>query len=260
MGVQVFNQSSLDKLKNKLEDNLEFYTRKNFWLNDFFQEDDYYIQLEHMSFNFKEINLLPKESKTKSHDYENIKKIYNNLKNLDITLASDERFWAYLTHNVFWKYMKTRWPKAEDYFKKEKVNKAVSYLKSRYFFGNHSKSRQLVRNGISRLWWAGYLTYDESFEDPYTLTKILTENQDMMLQFLETAFCRNKDIARAVLKVFNNLDKKYRKGSYIKKIIPHLNRIGGVSVLDILDKEKLEDIIIEKILEIDDELENKEAV
>ena len=65
------------------------------------------------------------------------------MKNLNIQTATEERVWAYLTHNVFWDYMRKRWP-VED------ANHQESFIKMRYLFSK-SMGQALLRNGISRL-------------------------------------------------------------------------------------------------------------
>ena len=83
------------------------------------------------------------------------------MKNLPIVYARDERLWSYLTHFIYWDYMKTRW-----------YNSNID-LAARYFFkGNASgdtisiSSIPYTRNGIGRLWWGAYIVYNEELENP----------------------------------------------------------------------------------------------
>ena len=57
-----------------------------------------------------DIELLIPEKQGTETDLENCTRIYNAMKNLNIQTATEERVWAYLTHNVFWDYMRKRWP------------------------------------------------------------------------------------------------------------------------------------------------------
>ncbi|MEV2908009.1 DUF6339 family protein [Paenibacillus larvae] len=52
--------------------------------------------------------------------------------------------------------MRKRWP-VESYLDKDKPEEAI---KERYFL-MANRDRALIRNGIARLWWYGYVSYDE---------------------------------------------------------------------------------------------------
>ena len=41
-------------------------------------------------------------------DYNNVKILYTNIKNISNTQAIDERLWAGLSHSIFWKYLQYR--------------------------------------------------------------------------------------------------------------------------------------------------------
>lgn len=117
-----------------------------------------------------------KESLT---DVENIQRVYNHMKFLSDSQASDERIWAAYTFSEFLDYMRYRWKAS-----------SISDLENRYLFG-YSVQRSLFRNGVSRLWWIGRFTYDETRLDPYELTRFLCKDQD----YIENICGRN---------IFNN--------------------------------------------------------
>ena len=160
------------------------------------------------------------------------------MKNLNIQTATEERFWAYLTHNVFWDYMRKRWP-VED------ANPQDSFVKMRYLFSK-SMGQALLRNGISRLWWIAYSTYDESYDDPYHLTSILLRDSDFQVGILERNFSRNQDLTRNLLKAIDKYtnDNKFPSRQQRRGLIKHMNLIGGTKVLDVLDYEDIEEIVL----------------
>ncbi|MDD2468516.1 MAG: DUF6339 family protein [Desulfobulbus sp.] len=191
-------------------------------------------------------------------DLENTKTIYSALQHLPLTLAIDERFWAYLTHVVFWDYMRARWPLE----KALKTKVPANYIREHYFFmGN--RDRALIRNGISRLWWYGYLSYDAERENPYELTEVLLEKLDIAQQLLERSYSRNVTITKTILSMmfekrvaktpFSHREKQFRP------LMVHLNAIGGVTILDALVEADIRAIVEEKLSQLDPLTEGDET-
>ena len=111
--------------------------------------------------------------------------------------ASDRRKWCYLTQVVFWKYMQRRWPVESD-----SDDSDINKIKDRYLIpGSRAQltAGKLYRNGISGLWWASYLTFDEGARDPYHLQKILFTKSDYLLNFMDRAWSHDKEILKQVL-------------------------------------------------------------
>ena len=106
-------------------------------------------------------------------DFENSVLLYDQLKHLNETEASDERLWVYLTHVTFWEYMRMRWPI-------ENVDNPVSRIRERYFMRG-SSIESITRSGIARLWWYAHLTYDESRQNKYELTEVLLKRADLKI-------------------------------------------------------------------------------
>lgn len=174
-------------------------------------------------------------------DLDNSIKVYEALKDLPLSLASDERLWAYLTHTVYWDYMCQRWPI------QDAEGDALEFIKIRYFFS--SKGKTFYRNGLSRLWWYAYLTYDSSKEDPYYYTKMMLLNQDIAGQLIEnTNLSRNKIALNAVLKALQDFYKleekeeiekvKNKRNTIIRPLMKHINVVGGVTVWDVFTEEE----------------------
>jgi len=203
------------------------------WLPQYLNTNIDYIELSH--------KLKFSDKQPSKYDGENATVIYEMYKHIPLEVASSENFWAYLTHTAFWDYMLTRWP----------VEDSESTLLSRYFFGS-DKSK--YRNGLSRLWWYGHITYDERLDDPYKYTLIATRDQERAAILLETVqLSRNKIALFAVLDILSMIDE-WKKNDQIESIVDernvilrplmqYVNAIGGVVIWDILTldeaKEKL---------------------
>src|SRR5262249_8591095 len=146
--------------------------------------------------------------------------------------ASDERLWGFLSHVTFWTYMRSRWP-AEQYAGKARY---AETLQERYLFMS-DRPRALIRNGIARLWWYGYTTYDEGREDPFELTAVLLKNLDVTPSILERAFSRNRVVTKAVLSVLLDREKKgapFYARDDVRNLAKHLVQVGGVTIIDAL--------------------------
>jgi|SRR5882762_2169569 len=166
-------EAQLERLRQNIKPNATRYSADKPWLADYFGSDAW-----HMPSNIEipdGIDLKLPISKTELLDLENTKAVYLALKHLTPLQASDERIWAYLSHVSLWDYMRKRWP-VEQYAGKPRF---VEIVQERYFF-MPDRPRALIRNGIARLWWYGFTTYDESWPDPFELTGVLLKNLDVM--------------------------------------------------------------------------------
>jgi len=172
-----------------------------------------------------------------SDDAENVQLFYDKYKNISIELASEEAYWAHLSHIEFWEYMQTRWSL--------KTPDDEATVRNRYFFG---KERPLFRHGIARLWWYGYLTYDPKLDDPYHYTKVAFKDQDRARLLIETVnISRNRVALFATLDVLHELDTEIAEGkllpvkdqrnTLLRPLIRFINEVGGVMIWDLLSTE-----------------------
>ena len=108
----------------------------------------------------------------------------------------------------------------------------------------------MIRNGIARLWWYGYLTYDKEREDPYELTYFLLSNQNIAQALLERNLGNNKKWLINMLDVLRKLKEEYpliMHSNNIKLLAKYINISGGITVLDCLDKDATEKFVREWI-------------
>lgn len=108
MKLNYIKSADFEDLKANIKGNLEQYAKAVAWLPEYFGHDKWLLEAQH---HFPEgIDLIMPGSGDNHNDFENTKKIYTALKDLPFSIAIDERFWTYLTHVTFWKYMRERWP------------------------------------------------------------------------------------------------------------------------------------------------------
>jgi hypothetical protein len=168
---------------------------------------------------------LTSEDDNPKNDAENAKRVYRWLREIPPTTAMEERLWSCLTHSIFPEYMAIRWPVEDE-----------ATIHRRYLFEGKTFAA-LTRNGIARLWWAGYLTHDSKREAPFELTEVLLSRQDLHVSLLERALGKSEVVRRTVLEFVRDnrawlSDEAF--GKRIQVLLRELNLLGGVAVLDTL--------------------------
>lgn len=228
MELKVFQQSYVDKLYREVSstNNCDGYKLDSFPYEEKFPEGTTALYID------KGFTL-----DGNKNDLENTKALYSQLKTMNTTQASDERFWTYLTHVVFWRYMRERWPaeKAQD-------GKELGRIKDRYFLRSPN-IESLTRNGIARLWWYGYLTYDKNRENPFELTEILLKRADLSVGITERAIGSNRNIRIAILEFLKEHSVILDSEDETRKLLKELNLCGGVRNLPFLQVTELKGIL-----------------
>jgi len=231
MTTNILKEELLTTLKNNVGP--ENYLNTEVWLEDFLGDEWEERIITSIEFNEK----LELKGTEESDDIENIKIIHAALKGNDPGLLTEECFWVYLTHKVFYEYMTKRWPQ-----KKDKDGKYIkARVSERYFvaYGNNT-ARGLLRNGISRLWLIGHITYDELRDNPYELTELLTG------RFISDIFERstlgsNKNLAVGVLELIQK-DETIKDGNNLRNLMKYFTRISGLTRLDSFEKDELKNM------------------
>jgi hypothetical protein len=227
----------MQKIKNYISNFEENYTNNEVWLNEYFESSSW---KNSSRITIDDFNLIIPDENS-NYDLENTRIVYDAMKNLKPYQAVEERIWSYLTHVKCWDYMRSRWP-AENYTGDNSDFERT--IKERYFLSS-KRRRALIRNGISRLWWFGYLTHEEeNRSNPYMLTEILLHTQDTAESILGRNFSNNPKLIKSVLKVLKNWLDKYGempKRKVIRELCKHISFIGGVTILDALSKSEIEE-------------------
>lgn len=179
-----------------------------------------------------------------TYDLLNAIEIHRHLGALTPAQATDQRLWTRLSHIEFRKYMQQRFP-LERYA--DSTEKATRFVRRRYFLAD-SQARSLMRNGISRLWWAAHLTVDHEREDPYELTAVLLAKLDIAKNLLERSMGRSRSVLVGFLDFLNeNADTLLAPGDAARENIRQLSRFvnlaGGTAMLDALSSEHISDML-----------------
>ena len=245
MKIQFMKDDSVYALKKYIKYAKNHYTDDNTeWIKSITNNDENFGLFKK---EFNDFNLVISD-KPEKDDIENMKIIYDNLKNLTDSQASDERLWAGLSHTKFWDYMQKRWPLPNDPEKWEK------HILQHYFFAHGARST--VLNGIARLWWYARLTYDETnIDNPYELTEYMAKDINGKAYMLfGSNFSRNREIQRIFLYTIKNYEEQHglilsreEFGELRKQVVLW----SGKLVIDVVDREILKNKLnneIEKLI------------
>lgn len=232
MNIGCFIEGAYDKLFDNMESNRDKYMLKTPWLKDFFGDSEF---VDETNIEFPSISLVNTGNKTKD-DFQNTMTIYDALgKILSPRQACNKYMWSYLAHETFYEYASQRWP----------VEKRAA-IKTRYFCGESRTALSL--NAISRLWWYGHLTYDESNpSNPYHLTELLTSNTDLCQNLIQHSYSMNKNVALGFLDAVEQFinDGNNFTEDIEGETIKFVNRYGGVVVIDILLRSEVKDLVFD---------------
>ncbi len=238
MNLKYLSQEAYNSLKNNLDLNKERYYSSENWLQSYFKENELTEAVKESSIIVKDIELDYSGDDTESKnrdDFNNIVKIYSAYKDkISPSVASDHLLWTALCHIEYKDYILKRW---------KKDNGDVS-LEQR-FFATTGRSSLLYYNAISRLWWSGYLTYDEEADDPWKLTRTLLSAQQIQKDLFDQSFSMNKDVVKGLLKALSRIQTEKRNActpTFRMCCDSFLNHYGAVTAIDSLSCDEIETI------------------
>lgn len=169
---------------------------------------------------------------------QNSKRVFSMLQTLTRTQATKEELWFTMIHTYFLDYLM-------EYVATIKHSKnATQSIKNAVFF-NHGNVRSLLVNHLAKYWWIGNRTYDaENVGDPYWLTDFYTELDatGKSIAFFSSKFTNNPAFALGItegIKVAVELGKVRNVKETYSFINEHFNFIGGVRILDMLDRTQV---------------------
>lgn len=188
-------------------------------------------------------------------DFDNALKVYEYLKDIDKTQASDKRLWTYLSHVTFREYSVGRWgisvPSERLAVDRDAQKKALNNILEHWFISGNDRS--LRRHSIGRLWWAAYLTVapwerePEYYagieeEDRFVYTRILFSTQDIYQQVLERGLGRSNHILIALLKYMKD-NPDFVTRDNVRRLMKELNLVSGYRKLTSLAFDELTGVI-----------------
>lgn len=246
MIIRYLKEDSVELLKRyDLEENAKLYNGDNTWLITKYINKGKELFGKYEAKQFPDFTL--KAENGIADDYENMKIVYESLKELTDSQASDERIWSGLAHNYCWEYMQKRWPLPE------KIEDRNAHILNNYFFWNSTKA--VFLNGISRLWWYARYTYDEKRDNHYELTQYICNNDinGKIFPLLACKFASNPEVFKNIIYSVKNFEEENKinlSREQFNELKKYLNRLSGKMVLDILTYREINDKIVEELTKI----------
>ena len=157
------------------------------------------------------------------------------MKDLPPAVAMDERLWSGIAIDLCWNYLRKRWGIDELFASGDNGVKAAVL---EHFFFMHNPRRSFTRNAISRLWWLGKLTYDESLADPFRRTGVVMQDLGYVVDLLERNFSNNPRITREFMDAVESARAEVAEKNLVilrpelRALCKYLNMLGGVYILD----------------------------
>lgn len=243
MTLIYFTKDAYKLLKKDLVNNKGNYYSEDPWLEEYFETakiDEYF---KTSSVVVPNINLMysgdDDEAKNQD-DLNNIRLLYGAFKDKITPLqASDPMLWSALCHITYKEYVLKRWKKDDGTVRIDQR-----------FFATEGRSSLCYYNAISRLWWSGYLTYDEEREksNPYHLTETLFSAQQIQKDLFDQSMSMNKTVVKGLLMALKRIQEETGNAStpvFRQCCDSYLNHYGAVAVLDALAAEDIEEIAFE---------------
>lgn len=250
MHLQYMKQETMDDLLLNYDEYKVHYEKEDReWFSQHFNENN---SLMEYAKDFPEFTM-DKDENFNVSDLKNIRIVYDALKELPLSVACDARLWTGLAHTSLWDYV---WYRQHEEIEKAKTAKAKKEkIQKAFFCVGNGKRRSLFVNCLSRLWWTGYLVYDENRKNPYELAETLMYGQkghsfaSQIVLLSSRNFISNKHLFHGILQAI--LDFK-RAGNEVNRVVfetvlSYFNNISAATVLDFLPEEEVRQMAKEQL-------------
>lgn len=236
MRLLYLDREAIDDLKMNFSVYKSHFTDEtNAWFMERFKEKDWIheskIQCDGFELDFDE--------DYNRSDRKNVEIVYEALKDLKPANALDERLWAGILFGQLWDFVRYRRAAELNSGDERKILNSFLFMRG--------TKRSCFINCLSRLWWAGYLLYDQTSACHYKAIDLISESAfpSNVVLLLSSNFMANKELALGVLDGISERKQKGEKiGRYhFVKANKYLNCIGGVTLLDAMSREEVKQIV-----------------
>lgn len=242
MNLVYFTKEAYKSLKKDLDINRSKYYSDEPWLDEYFSDMGISEYFKKSTIVVQDVSLTyngDDDASKKKDDIANTIVLYGAFKDkLTPLQASDPLLWSAMCHLVvnFKKYILQRWAKDDG---------GVS-IKDR-FFATEGRVKLCYYNAISRLWWSGYLTYDQDAKktNPWHLTNILFSAQQIQKDLFDQPMSMNRNVVKGVLMALEKIQIETGNVNttlFRECVWSYLNRYGAVTILDSLIPKEIEHI------------------
>lgn len=238
--LRYLTQAGVDELRASIVDRLDWYYCDNEDELAFHESD-----IREMNVRYRSIGELDSGTgRLYLNDGANAIRVFHGLRELSASQASEERLWCYLCHFHHRSYVRNRWLAQRP----ESIARAIGKVEN-HFFGK--TARTVFRdNGISRLWWLGYIANSVQPASPEDFLRVVLHKQDIRKNLLERPFVSsNRYILTAIYKVMDEHSRgpdgfgALMQREVFRTWMRGINRLGGVYLLDSLSEGNLNNAV-----------------
>lgn len=243
-------EEAYDRLLHSIPENAERYSGADDWLPAFFGSNEGYYKMSAVDVSMFTPSYSPgkkTDAQKSAEDLVNTRMIFDAFHKLTPLQASNKYMWTYLCHAIpeYRDYIRDRWMQEE----------RENTIKSRFFVT--TPGSLLNDNALSRLWWYGYLTYDEKNANHYALTEILFTNQTICTDVMDTFNRMNYDRMKGVLLAIKDFKEIIGESEgitdYFRECKKYLNHYAAVTAMEFLDSEEIRDLAFNYMLKLREE-------
>ncbi len=241
MYLNYFTEEAYGRLWNDVDKNADKYRESDAWIEDYFGHSSYYKTSKSVNVNSFVPCFSPgtkTDAQKAEEDLINTRLMYDAFKSLSPLQATNRLMWTYLCHadDNCRKYIIDRWMMTE----------RENTIRKRFFVRGNSDL--LNDNALARLWWYGYLTYDEKNANHYELTEILLMNQTICTDIIDTMnrmnFNRLKGVLLAIKDMRDEVGDKEGMTNYVRTANKLLNHYAASTTMEMLTSEEIKDIYL----------------
>ena len=236
--IRYFTSASIEELRLTVRDRLEnYYSAQPISLPEFTDTRETSIFTDSLT----EI-LDVMDGSLHENDAQNAIRVYKALAKLTPHQASEERLWVYLCHVECFIYVTRRFLRQRPDSDEEAETRVLNH-----FFAK--SNRAILRdNGVSRLWWLGYIAHQVDEQSPHIFLEILLHKKDLRSSILDRPFISmNRRILKSIYLIMQehweaNQLQLFQRNVFRNWMIG-LNRRGGVVLLDSLPDTELRNLV-----------------
>lgn len=245
MYIKYCTDEFLNEFKANFDKYIDLYRNKDkVELDKLFNEKN----VKEGNLQFEYISLKTKKN-SENPERENIRIVYESLKELTPVQAVQEKLWVAMYNTYYQDHL-------FDYIDSIKESKNFEdRLKSSIVYTWGINRSKIVQN-LARMWWLGYHLYDEeNKQDPYELLNFYTNTTDIVGKstvFFSSNLTNNKNLTLGILEGIRELVDEGiidNKREYYTQINKYFNLIGGVRILDFMSREEAKNETIKYLLE-----------
>jgi hypothetical protein len=251
MKVNYMTDRALETLRGNMEDvsrQLATHSGNSSWLPAWFkahsvEPGEIYAEQE---FEFDSIEFVPPMGpQDRKAESINSVRIYEALRKLPRYVLTNEKFWIWFNFEVGYRVALRMMPITLDAIG-QKGKRGSSVFKDHWLFTEGTR-RGIFFGVLSRCFFRVDLSYDETAEDPYHLTKFVLQNPLRLRSITWRSFSNDPTIARSILKAEQRIATKYpgyrENEQDFAKLTKEISMLGSVKLVDCMDEAAVEEYV-----------------